>query len=148
MKQTQAPTPFRILIADDDLDDIQLIKECLKEDAFTLQIDSVTDGQYLLDYLQEKLRDKKILHLPHLILLDLNMPRKNGFEALKTLKTDLVLNKIPVIIFTTSKSKTDIDKAYQLGANSFVSKPSTIDEWSKKLEILGRFWIECANVPS
>ena len=84
--------------------------------------------------------------LPQLILLDLNMPRKNGFEALAEIKADENLCKIPIIIFTTSKAPKDIEKAYLLGANCFVSKPNTLDEWCEKMGQLGRFWMHCVKV--
>ena len=138
--------PFRILIADDDSDDVQLTRDCFVENKLLVAIEDVADGQHLLDALNNKKKLHPTIHLPQLILLDLNMPRKNGFEALAEIKADSHLCKIPIIIFTTSKATTDIEKAYELGANCFVSKPNTMDEWCDKLGNLGRFWIECAKV--
>ena len=140
--------PFRILIADDDEDDIQLTKDCFVDNDLPVSIKDVCDGQHLLDLLKKKAEKISETDLPHLILLDLNMPRKSGFEVLAELKTDLTLCKIPVIVFTTSKAAKDIEKAYELGANCFVSKPNTLDEWCEKLGHLGRFWIQCAKVSS
>ena len=83
---------------------------------------------------------------PQLILLDLNMPRKNGLEALKELKQDDIFRKIPVVVFSTSSASNDIEKAYQLGANCFIIKPDTVTEWCDKLAKLSRFWIECVKI--
>ncbi len=138
--------PFRILIADDDEDDIQLTKDCFVDIDLHVSINDVCDGQHLLDLLKKKSGKITGTDLPHLILLDLNMPRKSGFEVLAEIKTDITLCKIPVIVFTTSKATRDIEKAYELGANCFVSKPNTLDEWCEKLEYLGRFWIQCAKL--
>lgn len=146
MKNSTALLPFRILIADDDEDDIQLTRDCFLDNNLHVSIHEVADGQLLLDLLKGKSKATDIAVLPQLILLDLNMPRKSGFEALAELKADNKLCRIPVIIFTTSKAPRDIEKAYELGASCFVSKPNTLDEWCNKLGQLGRFWIECVKV--
>ena len=146
MKNTGDMVPFRILIADDDNDDIQLTKDCFDENKLNVKIDEVADGQHLVELLQGKGKSYPFKDLPQLILLDLNMPRKSGFEALVEIKADETLCKIPIIVFTTSKSPKDIEKAYLLGANCFVSKPNTLDEWCEKMGQLGRFWIECVRV--
>ncbi len=146
MKNTGDRVPFRILIADDDNDDIQLTKDCFDENKLNVKIDEVADGQHLVELLQGKGKSYPFKDLPQLILLDLNMPRKSGFEALVEIKADENLCKIPIIVFTTSKSPKDIEKAYLLGANCFVSKPNTLDEWCEKMGQLGRFWIECVKV--
>ena len=145
MKNTGDRVPFRILIADDDKDDIQLTKDCFDENKLNVKIDEVADGQHLVELLQGKGKSYPFKDLPQLILLDLNMPRKSGFEALVEIKADENLCKIPIIVFTTSKSPKDIEKAYLLGANCFVSKPNTLDEWCEKMGQLGRFWIDCVK---
>jgi CheY-like chemotaxis protein len=76
------------------------------------------------------------------------MPRKSGFEALQELKQDVVLRKIPVVVFSTSHTSKDVEKAYELGASCFVSKPDSLEEWCDKMGKLGRFWIECVRVSS
>lgn len=146
MKNSKAPLPFRILIADDDEDDIQLTRDCFIDNNLYVSIHEVADGQYLLDRLKEDSKMITDTALPQLILLDLNMPRKGGFEALAEIKADIVLCKIPVIVFTTSKATKDIEKAYELGASCFVNKPNTLDEWCDKMGQLGRFWMECVKL--
>lgn len=139
---------FRILIADDDFEDFQLIKNTFQENELEVHLTHVEDGQYLIDILKAQSKYNKFGDLPHIILLDLNMPRKNGLEVLKEIKENHLLCKIPVIIFTTSKTLKDIQKAYELGASCYVTKPQTASEWSKTLGSLGRFWIECVQLPS
>ena len=145
MNKNVRSKPFKILIADDDKDDVQMAKDSFKDHDLVVEVNAVDDGQYLIDLLREQ--DKNLLrrNLPQLILLDLNMPRKNGFEALKEIKEDVELRKIPVVIFSTSSSQKDIEKAYELGANCFVTKPQNTDDWSKTLGQLGKFWSQCVS---
>ena len=138
--------PFRIWIADDDFEDFQLIKKTFQENKQNVQLSHVEDGQYLIDILKAQSKNTKFGELPNLILLDLNMPRKEGLEVLKEIKENKILCKIPIIIFTTSKTPKDIEKAYELGASCYVSKPQTEEEWVNTLGNLGRFWIECVKV--
>lgn len=140
--------PFRILIADDDRDDIQLTKDCFSENELPVHVNDVADGQILLDHLKGMTEVSNLRDLPQLILLDLNMPRKSGLEALQELKKDDALRKIPVVIFSTSKATKDVERAYELGASCFVSKPNSLEEWCDKMGKLGRFWIECVRVSS
>lgn len=137
--------PFRILIADDDDEDVLIAKEFFEVHQMPVVINDVPDGQYLMDFLKHEGNYDTVEDLPQLILLDLNMPRKNGFEALKEIKQHAVFCKIPVVILSTSATNVDVDKAYTLGANCFVTKPKRIDDWSVTINNLGRFWIECAE---
>src|SRR3712207_586826 len=114
---TSILNPFRILIADDDSDDVQLTKDCFNENQLPVDVNEVNDGQLLMDHLKGIANVTGSRSLPQLILLDLNMPRKSGLEALKELKQDDTLRKIPVVIFSTSKATKDIEKAYELGAS-------------------------------
>lgn len=140
-------TPFKILMADDDLDDIQLTKDCFEDIKLPITLNEVSDGQYLIDRLKGAITSKtSFSELPQLILLDLNMPRKSGLEALKEIKEDKVLCKIPIVIFSTSKAPKDIEKAYQLGASCFVNKPNTLEEWCDKMGKLAHFWFDCVKV--
>lgn len=139
-------TPFRILIADDDVDDVQLTKDCFSEINLPIDVNEVSDGQFLLDHLKGMTGVADAKNLPQLILLDLNMPRKSGLEALQELKEDVKLRKIPVVVFSTSKANKDIERAYELGASCFVNKPNTFDEWCDKMGKLGRFWLECVRL--
>ena len=86
-------------------------------------------------------------NLPQLILLDLNMPRKGGLEALEEIKQDEIFRKIPVVVFSTSNAQKDIEKAYELGASCFVNKPNSLEEWCDKMKKIGKFWVECVRVP-
>ena len=138
--------PFRIMIGDDDIDDIQLTKDCFNENKLPVHVYDVGDGQILMDHLKKMTSVSNSTNLPQLIILDLNMPRKNGLEALEELKRDGTLRKIPVVIFSTSDTLRDVERAYELGASCFVSKPNSFDEWCDKMGKLGRFWIECVRV--
>ncbi len=136
-------SPFRILIADDDLDDVQLTKDCFGQNKLPVHIKEVHDGEILMVSLRA---DSK--NLPQLILLDLNMPKKGGLEVLEEIKNDETFRKIPIVIFSTSNAHDDIEKAYELGASCFVSKPNNLSEWCDKIERIGKFWIECVKVPT
>lgn len=133
---------FRLLIADDDIDDVELIKAFFTENKLQIQINEVYDGEILLEHLRADTRN-----LPQLILLDLNMPKKSGLEALQEIKMNEVFRKIPVVIFSTSTTNKDIEKAYELGASCFVSKPDNLDEWRDKIEKISKFWVEYVKVP-
>jgi CheY-like chemotaxis protein len=132
---------FPILIADDDPEDRLLIKEALEESRVANEIHFVNDGEQLLQYLRTT--DVK----PGLILLDLNMPRMDGREALREIKNDAELKRIPVIILTTSKAEEDIYRTYDLGVNSFVTKPVTFASLVKTIAEIGHYWFEIVELP-
>jgi CheY-like chemotaxis protein len=138
--------PFRIIIADDDFEDFLLIKNTFDTNQLNVHLSHVEDGQYLIDILKAQGKNNRFGELPNLILLDLNMPRKNGFEVLKEIKENELLRKIPIIIFTTSETSRDIDQAYDLGANCYISKPHTLEGWTEIIELMGRFWIHCVKI--
>ncbi len=138
---------LQIVIADDDFEDFKLVKDIFKKVQLNLHLSHVEDGQYLIDILRAQSKNNKLGNLPHLILLDLNMPRKNGLEVLKEIKGDRLLCKIPVIIFTTSQTTRDIEQAYDLGASCYVCKPKTVDEWTSTLNNLASFWVTNVLVP-
>lgn len=140
MKDIQSP--FRILIADDDVDDVQITRDCFNGNDFEVDIHEVYDGEILLEHLKAEQKN-----LPQLILLDLNMPRKNGLEALEEIKQDETFRKIPIVIFSTSQSPKDIEKAYELGASCFINKPNSLTEWCDKMNKIGKFWIDCVRLP-
>lgn len=137
-----------ILIADDDIDDCELIRDALKESRLLNQIHFVHDGEQLLSYLlaQSALpsTEKK---LPGLILLDLNMPRMDGREVLLELKKYPELHQIPVIVLTTSQAEEDIIRSYNLGANSFITKPVEFKTLVEVLRDVGRYWFEIVELP-
>lgn len=138
--------PFRILVADDDFEDFQFIKNTFEETKLNVHLSHIEDGQYLIDILKAQSKFSKLGELPNLILLDLNMPRKNGLEVLKEIKVNPLLCRIPIIIFTTSRMNKDIEQAYEFGASCYVTKPQTSEEWTSTVGNLGRFWIESVKV--
>ena len=138
-----------ILMADDDADDRLLAKDALTECRLANDLYFVEDGEELLEYLQRRGKYTALADAPRpgLILLDLNMPRKDGREALKEIRADPELRKIPVVVLTTSKADTDIGRIYELGANSFISKPVSFDALVDVMKILGRYWFEIVELP-
>lgn len=138
-----------ILIADDDPEDRQLTKEALEENYLLNDLRFVCDGEELMDYLNRKnqYKDSSMSPRPGLILLDLNMPRKDGREALKEIKSDPALKNIPVIILTTSKAEEDILKSYDLGVNCFISKPVSFTELIEVTKTIGKYWFEIVELP-
>jgi CheY-like chemotaxis protein len=138
-----------ILMADDDDDDFLLTQKALNQSKLLNTLIRVRDGEELLDYLNKRgdFTEAKEYPRPGVILLDLNMPRKDGREALKEIKSDPELRDIPVVVFTTSKAEEDIFKSYQLGVNSFITKPVTFDGLIKVIQTLGRYWFEIVELP-
>ena len=138
-----------ILLADDDPDDRQLTRDAFAENRLANALHCVEDGEELMEYLQRRgrydnLRDTP---LPGLILLDLNMPRKDGREALKEIKADSNLRRIPIVVLTTSKAEEDILRTYDLGVNSYVTKPVTFKSLVELIKLLGRYWFEVVELP-
>ena len=139
--------PIVILMADDDDDDYLLTKKALAESKLLNTLIRVSDGEELLDYLNERGDYKEGTVRPGVILLDLNMPRKDGREALKEIKADPKLQNIPIVIFTTSKAEEDIYRSYQLGSNSFITKPVTFENLIAVMKTLGAYWFEIVELP-
>lgn len=140
------PKTITILLADDDPDDRLLVREAFEESHLLNILETVEDGEQLMDYLHQKGRYAG-KPLPNLILLDLNMPRKNGMEALEEIKADPHLRRIPVVILTTSKAEEDIIRTYDLGVNSFVVKPVTFESLVELVKELGRYWFQIVELP-
>jgi CheY-like chemotaxis protein len=138
-----------ILLADDDPDDRQLTRDAFAENRLANVLNTVEDGEELLEYLQRRGRyaDLKDVPLPGLILLDLNMPRKDGREALKEIKADVNLRRIPIVVLTTSKAEEDILRTYDLGVNSYITKPVTFKSLVELIKLLGRYWFEVVELP-
>ena len=147
---TQDGNMITILLADDDPDDRQLTRDAFKENRLANSLATVEDGEELLDYLhrQGKFSELKNTPLPGLILLDLNMPRKDGREALKEIKSDLALRHIPVVVLTTSQAEEDIYRTYDLGVNSFITKPVTFEGLVKVMRCLSNYWFEIVELPA
>jgi CheY-like chemotaxis protein len=138
-----------VLVAEDDPDDRQWIKEALAECQVVQNVLFVEDGEQLMDFLLHhgKYASPGNIGFPGLILLDLNMPKKDGREALKEIKTDPRLRHIPVVILTTSKAEEDTSRTYSLGANTVIHKPLTFDELVEIMRSLANYWFETAEMP-
>ena len=138
-----------ILLAEDDPDDRQLTEDALAECRLANDIHFVEDGEQLLDYLLRRGQYTVMAKdpLPGLILLDLNMPRKDGREALKEIKAHPDLRRIPIIVLTTSKAEEDILRTYDLGVNSYITKPVTFASLVEIIKVLGRYWFEIVELP-
>jgi CheY-like chemotaxis protein len=136
-----------ILVAEDDADDRVLLADAFAESGVVVTLDFVPDGVELLAYLTRHDADPS-LGLPDLVLLDLNMPRMDGREALRSIREHERLRHLPVIILTTSTAELDIRVSYQLGANSYVTKPRRFDELIAVLRSLERYWMDIARLPS
>jgi CheY-like chemotaxis protein len=141
--------PIVILLADDDEEDRMLAADALEESRVVNDLRFVEDGDELLDYLYRRGRysEPDAAPSPGLILLDLNMPRKDGREALREIKADPDLRRIPIIVLTTSKAEEDIYRTYDLGANSFITKPVSFDGLVGVMRDIGRYWIEIVELP-
>ena len=141
--------PIRILVAEDDADDRMMIKDAFEESRLGNPVDFVEDGVQLMNYLRREGSYASMAELayPGFILLDLNMPRKDGRTALRETKASPVLQRIPIVILTTSKAEEDIVRTYNLGVNSFICKPVTFDSLVEIVKTVGRYWIEIVALP-
>lgn len=140
--------PVIILMAEDDADDRLLAKDALSECGMAGELHFVENGEELLDYLQRRGKYSQSPHpRPGLILLDLNMPRKDGREALREIKNNPELRRIPVVVLTTSNAHMDIERAYELGANSFISKPVAFDSLVSIMRTIGQYWFATTELP-
>ncbi|AFY87115.1 MULTISPECIES: response regulator [Chroococcidiopsis] len=142
-------TTVTILMADDDEDDCMLAREALAESRLANDLYLVRDGEELMDYLHQRgqYTDLKLAPRPGLILLDLNMPKKDGREALREIKADPQLKHIPVVVLTTSKAEEDIYRSYELGANSYITKPVTFASLVEVMRTIGKYWFEIVELP-
>ncbi|WP_379977070.1 response regulator [Emticicia soli] len=136
-------------MADDDPDDRVMTKEALEENFLLNELRFVEDGAELMDYLKRrgKYSNPENSPRPGVILLDLNMPKKDGRECLREIKSDDELKSIPVIVLTTSKAEEDILRTYDLGVNSFVTKPVTFVELVEVMKNLGNYWFDIVQLP-
>ena len=139
-----------ILMADDDEDDRMFAKEALEEARLMNDLVFVEDGEQLMDYLHHRgnYSDLNGAPRPGLILLDLNMPRKDGREALREIKEDDDLKRIPTVVLTTSKTQEDIYRTYDLGVSSFITKPVSFEGLVDIMKAIGRYWFEIVSLPS
>lgn len=142
---------IHILLAEDDPDDRLLTRRALAESSVATAFTAVEDGEELLQYLrrENEYQDDggREAARPDLILLDLNMPRMDGREALREIKSDPELRRIPVVVLTTSEAEHDILQSYDLGVNAFVTKPVSFDALADTMESLGEFWFDFVKLP-
>lgn len=142
----EKPDNHCILIADDDVDDQYMINQAFITLNFDVEIKTTNDGVELLDYLHK--RDKYTdAALPRVILLDLNMPRKDGRECLKEIKSDPKLSKIPIVVYSTSNSPDDIEYCYAEGASSYIVKPYSFKELLEVMEVFKNYWFSIVKTP-
>ena len=141
--------PITILMADDDPDDQMLTKDAFEVCRLSNDLRFVNDGEKLMDYLCRRgdFENPEESPRPGLILLDLNMPRKDGREALGEIKSDPDLRRIPIVVLTTSKAEEDILKSYDLGVNSFIVKPVSFEGLLEVVKALGKYWIQIVELP-
>ncbi len=140
--------PLTILLVDDDEDDLLLAQRALDKSDLPHKAYSVHNGVELLEYLNRSGGyTEKTAPLPDLILLDLNMPKKNGIEALTEIRADAALRHIPIVLFTTSNSEQDILHCYQLGANSYIKKPVSFDALVEVMGSLKDYWVQYVILP-
>ncbi len=147
---TGNPQMTPVLMAEDDEDDRMMAEKAFRENRIANPLVTVSNGADLLDYLRQKgkFADSSKSPRPGLILLDLNMPKMDGREALKVIKGDEKLMRIPVVIITTSKAEEDILKSYNTGANSYITKPITFDGLVKVIKTLKDYWLEIVELPN
>ena len=138
-----------ILIADDDAEDRMLVQDAFAENHFVNNLRFVTNGEQLMDYLHHRgqYADPASAPRPGIILLDLNMPKKDGRQALQEIKGDPALRQIPVVVLTTSRAEEDIFRSYDLGVNSFITKPVTFTALIDLVKMLGRYWFDIVELP-
>lgn len=144
-----SPKSITILMADDDSDDRLLVREALENVEIPHHLDVVTDGELLMDYLYRRNSFEHLQNapLPGLILLDLKMPKKDGMQALKEIKADPHLRRIPIVILTTSETEADVYESYDIGASSYIIKSISLSNLVETVEEIGKYWLEIVELP-
>lgn len=143
---TRSSKPIEILLVEDSPGDIRLIQEALQEAKVRNRMSVVGDGVEALAYLRRQEGYTRVTR-PGLILLDLNLPKKNGFEVLQEVKADEALKRIPVVILTTSQAEQDIVKSYELYANAYITKPVDLEQFLSVVKAIEDFWLEIVRLP-
>jgi len=140
------PRSLHVLLVEDNEGDVRLIKEAFSESKIDKKFAVAKDGEDALNYLYKR-GDYANTQRPDIILLDINLPRKNGFEVLEKIKSDPDLKRIPVIMLSSSSSEDHIAKSYDLNANCYVTKPVDFDEYTEAVKIIEDFWFQMAKLP-
>ena len=146
MPRNEKLRPIEILLVDDNPGDIRLTQEALKESKVLNNIHIVEDGMEALEFLRKEGRFKNVI-TPDIVLLDLNLPKRNGREVLAEIKEDDFLKKIPVVILTMSRAEEDILKSYALHANCYITKPVDMDQFIKIVRSIESFWFSIVKLP-
>jgi CheY-like chemotaxis protein len=146
MKNFAPHAPIQIMLVEDNPGDVRLTQEVLLEAKIANRLVVVKDGEEALDYLHRRGRFAQV-ELPNLILLDLNLPRKNGMEVLADIKRDPLLMRIPVIFLTSSEDERDINHGYELNVNAFVTKPVELDQFIQVVKAIEDFWLQAVHLP-
>ncbi|OHB79089.1 MAG: hypothetical protein A2V98_03995 [Planctomycetes bacterium RBG_16_64_12] len=141
------PQPARILLVEDGHVQALLIRTALADLPQLDLLHVAKDGVEAIEFLRREIESAGE-QLPDVILLDINMPKKDGFEVLAELKSDPVLRRVPVVVFTTSDSQEDVDRAYAQGANTFIAKPVTLGDLKRVLDRIADYWVETARLPT
>jgi len=136
---------LNILLVEDSPGDVRLVREALKENSMSVQMTVAHDGVEAMDYLHQA--ERGAVSRPDLVLLDLNLPRKNGCEVLAEVKGSPALRQIPVVVMTSSRAEEDVQKAYQLNANCYITKPTNLPDYVKVVRSLENFWFMTATLP-
>ena len=147
MNLLEASRPIEVLLVEDDLGDVELTKEAIEATRLAVKLSVVRDGEEAMAYLRKE-GSYADAASPDLVLLDLNMPRKDGREVLRDMKDDPILTHIPVVVLTTSDADEDIMKSYDLGANCYVTKPVGLEQFMKVVQSIGDFWFMFVKLPN
>ena len=135
-----------ILIAEDDADDRYLLRSAFEENGYRDKLEFVENGVEMIEYLHKIVAGENEAPMPRFILLDLNMPKKDGREVLKEIKQNPVLNKIPIIILSTTNNEQEMRRCYELGANSYITKPNSFESLIKTVAALRSYWVQTTSV--
>jgi len=139
-------SPMEVLLVEDSPGDVRLTKEALKEEKIILNLHVVGDGVEAMDFLRKEGKFQKAVR-PDLILLDLNLPKKDGREVLKEIKADDNLKTIPVVVLTVSDAELDVLKTYKLNANCYITKPIDLEQFSHVVKSIKEFWLAIVRLP-
>jgi two-component system response regulator len=134
-----------ILIAEDDADDRFLLQAAFEENGFKDTLHFVENGVEMIDYLSQLEKNEAGKKMPRFMLIDLNMPKKDGREVLKEIKANPFLSKIPVIVFSTTNNEVEMNRCYELGANSYITKPNSFENLIKTVAAIRNYWIEAGE---
>jgi chemotaxis family two-component system response regulator Rcp1 len=146
VKSPETGRAVEVLLVEDDPGDIELTKEAIEKARLSINLNVVRDGEEAMAYLRRKGEFANAVR-PDLVLLDLNMPRKDGREVLREIRSDSDLTSLPVVVLTTSDADEDILRTYDLGANCYVTKPVGLEQFMKVVQTVGNFWFMIVKLP-